>query len=40
MSHDFVMKGAILYSIGFFGVFIGAIIWLARNASKKKRGDK
>jgi len=40
MNHDDNFIGAILYSIGFFGVFILAGLWLVKNAMTKKRGDK
>ncbi len=37
--HDTVFTYGIIYSIGFFGVFIALLIWLFRN-SKKKHGDE
>ncbi len=39
LSSDWVKYAAYIYSVGFFGVFIAALIFLKRN-SKKKRGDK
>ncbi|GAB4126181.1 MAG: hypothetical protein Fur0040_08740 [Sideroxydans sp.] len=38
--YDFNNLLPILYSIGFFGVLIGAGIWLVRNAKNKKHGEK
>jgi hypothetical protein len=40
MSHDFVFWGLMIGTAGAFGAVIVALVWLFRNATTKKAGDK
>jgi len=40
MSHDFVFWGLMIGTAGAFAAVIAALVWLYRNATTKKPGEK
>jgi hypothetical protein len=40
MSHDFVYWALMIATAGAFGAVIAALIWLFKNATTKKAGEK